>query len=46
MVCAAERDGKLVADLAAQGTWLSEAEMVWVGRLASAYKARVRGHKS
>jgi hypothetical protein len=39
VVTPAQRDGKFVADLAAQGAGLSEAEMVRVGRFAAADNA-------
>ena len=41
MMGATERDGELVADLAAHGAWLGEADMVRVRRSDAAQQARL-----
>ena len=46
MVSAAERDGELIADLAAECPALGEAQMVGIRRDAAADQARVLGHLS
>src|SRR5262249_42848343 len=43
MVPSAERDSELVADLAAERTWLRESKMVGVRGLAAAHEARLLG---
>ena len=45
MVGTAEGYGELIADLAAQGFGLGEAQMVGVGRLSPADQARLRCHE-
>jgi hypothetical protein len=43
MMPATEWDRELIADLAAEGTWLGESEMVRVRVLATAHEARLLG---
>ena len=43
MMASAQRDGELVADLAAKGAGLRKAEVVRVRRLAAADQARLLG---
>ena len=45
MVCTAERDGVLVADLAAERSRLGEAEVVRIARRAAADEAGLGGHE-
>src|SRR5207237_10045863 len=44
VVRAAERDRELIADLAAKGALLGEAQMMRVGRFAAAHEAGLTGH--
>ena len=44
MVDAAEGDGEFIADLATQGAWLSEPQVVGIGGLPATHKTRLRGH--
>src|SRR5262249_22762333 len=43
VMSAAERDRKLIADLAAERTGVSESEVVWVRGLAAAHETRLLG---
>ena len=44
MVDATEGDGEFIADLATEGAWLSEPQVVGIGGLPAAYQTGLRGH--